>query len=472
MTARHRVLAALIAATFILAASPLRANAADDYSNAAWRDHDLDNVTRPLGRQLGQLTDASYHKAFNKTAVHAFIEQQRNQIDDLSSLRVYATLAQLLPGGAVGDPQKYFAMTPQRIHFLSRTGAKLSGRIWSNGAPGPRPGVVITTGSIQGTEHMYWWAARTLAAAGYIVMTWDVQGQGESETTGHVFDTNEPTGDGVPFQQQANFREGTIDALRFFFSTPTASYVPATRTAADAAAAKRLAAQNYEHLDWVNPAWGSLDRSRLGLAGHSAGAGAVSAVQQCSDKATLWRTLALCAGRSYPIRAVVGWDSLSSSVTPVVPGMNLQADGYFLNPAPANTPPPPDDHLTTHNRWKRARLDTFSVTVRGGTHVDFAEIPYILPATAYGRDLADFYTLAWMDRYVKGDTRAAARLLNGPRDRRDPNRPWNAHHFSTRYKSAFFLGGREVVDLRRYAGLSPVGDWAGSNADRVGRVLP
>src|SRR3954465_15308762 len=50
---------------------------------------------------------------------------------------------------------------------------------------GPFPGVVITTGSVQGSERMYWWLAEALAERGYVVLTYDVQGQGTSETLPH-----------------------------------------------------------------------------------------------------------------------------------------------------------------------------------------------------------------------------------------------------------------------------------------------
>ena len=100
----------------------------------------------------------------------------------------------------------------------------------------PYPGVVITTGSIQGSERMYWWLAQDLAERGYVVLTYDVQGQGTSETLPHENDqvnalpfcnplappgAGEDFGcPGVPAQQDSNFVYGTQDALSFFLSTP------------------------------------------------------------------------------------------------------------------------------------------------------------------------------------------------------------------------------------------------------------
>ena len=49
----------------------------------------------------------------------------------------------------------------------------------------PFPGVVITEGSVQGSEGMYEWLAQDLAERGYVVLTYDVQGQGTSETFPH-----------------------------------------------------------------------------------------------------------------------------------------------------------------------------------------------------------------------------------------------------------------------------------------------
>ena len=336
-----------------LLATTAPAHAADDYSNAAYMRHDIDNVSRSTvsGRQRAYVTDPAYNRAFTPAAAESFLANLGKQVNDVPYGRHYVTLGQLLPGGSVGDPTQYHALTPTPVAFLSRTGAKLVGRLWSDNRPGEHPGVVITPGSIQGTQHMYWWAARTLARAGFQVLTFDAQGQSESETFGHKPGKTYSTTDGFPFQQAPNFMDGTVDALRFFFATPSAPYVPGGWSRADVAAAR---AQGDPSIDWVNPQASTLDHRRLGLAGHSAGAGAISAVQQCSDAGIVWKTQPICLGVSYPIKAIVGWDAVSSrDVVPVVPAMNQQADGYFLNPQPTYTAPDPTAHLAVMKRGPR-----------------------------------------------------------------------------------------------------------------------
>jgi hypothetical protein len=225
------LLVAALALLSLAAVVPLAQ--ASGYDDPAYLQHDLDNLSRSTasGRQLAYLTDPAYDAAFAPAAAESFLTNLGRQVADLPQGRVYATLGQLLPGGAVGDPTAYHEQTPTTVAFLSRTGAKLVGRVWSDGGPGPKAAVVVTPGSIQGTQHMYWWAARSLADAGYLVLTFDAQGQGESETFGHAAGDPTPTGDGVPFQQEANFVDGTVDALRFLYATPAAPYVPGGWTA-------------------------------------------------------------------------------------------------------------------------------------------------------------------------------------------------------------------------------------------------
>jgi dienelactone hydrolase len=474
---RARLFVVAVLALVGLVAGAGVARAGNGYDDSAYLRHDLDNVARSTvqGRQLAYLTDLDYGYALAPQAAQTFLTNLGRQVTDLPQGRVYATLGEVLPAGAVGNPLATAAVPPTTVSFLSRTGAKLVGRLWTDGRPGPHPAVVITPGSIQGTQHMYFWAARSLAKAGYQVLTFDAQGQGESETFGHAAGSPVPTGDGFPFQQEANFVDGTVDALRYLLSTASDGYRPGGWTPAQVAAAKGAADSS---LSWANPLAGTLDRTRIGLAGHSLGARAISVVQQCSDQAELWKKLPVCGGRSFPIRAVVAWDRLSPDVIPVVPGMDQQADGYFLNPQPSATAPDPAAHTTALRRWEKAGVDTYALTIRGGTHLEWVDVPYILPSTTYGVLAAEHYTVAWMDRYLSPSASvrnaASATLADAPqvdrRTRGEDQLPWTASFLSARYRGGFSFhdarGGLRVVeDLRAYGGRSAVGDWPGANAD-------
>ena len=68
---------------------------------------------------------------------------------------------------------------------------------------------------MQAPEQLYWFAAQTLAKAGYVVLTSDPQGQGQSDARGEAPDENE----GFPAQTDGRpFFDGTRDALDFFLS--------------------------------------------------------------------------------------------------------------------------------------------------------------------------------------------------------------------------------------------------------------
>ena len=466
-------------------------------------------MSRSTWRHTHLFTDPGYEAAFVPVAADTWLQAQGIQGEGLRSGRVYTGAGNVLVGGSVGDPRDQnlhpSGVVDKQVFFLSRTGAKLTGHVWwNNQVRGPEPGVVITTGSIQGHEHMYWWAAKALAARGFEVLTWDVQGQGESEGTGHAAGDPRRDANGVPAQQNANFDQGTIDALEFFLSTPSSLYTPPGWSGLDVAKARQESSANSEAVDWVNPIWDQLDRARVGLAGHSLGAYAVSEVQQCADpKAVLH--LPICDGRTFPIKAAVAWDALSTPpnsngypFTPAVPAMSLQADGYFMNPEPALTAPDPNAHLTTGlDTWRQAKIPAYEATIRGGIHNEFIQVPYVSMGTRYGTDFAEFYTVAWLERYVAGDKAATNSLVTGPRDDRNyaasplpwataigsadetgAYNPWNAHHLSVNYRSGWYLPDApkgipsSVRDIREWAGLSGVGDWKGANRDLVDSQLP
>jgi hypothetical protein len=270
-------------------------------------------------------------------------------------------------------------------------GARLSGRVWkpTDAEPGEvLPGVVITNGSIQAPETLYWWFAHTLVAAGYVVMTYDPRGQGRS-------DNETPGGtEGGNFESSV-FVTNQVDAIDHFRSTPEDPYQHNT------AGVARPDDDVAPVVDY-NPFWEYLDRDRLGIAGHSLGAAGVSVVQGME-----WPEMA--KGESNPVDVAVAWDNQSAAgeelagrtVTPRVPTMGQSAD-YFAG-VPKTSPPDPGAKLGGFRSWRAARVPSYQVNVRGGTHFEWSLVP-TFPATsweAWGNELADHYSLAWFDFWLR-----------------------------------------------------------------------
>lgn len=192
---------------------------------------------------------------------------------------------------------------------------------------------------------------------------------------------------GVPYQQNYNFYQGAEDSLSYFLSSPSAPY---------------------GHT--FNPGWATLDGRDVGLAGHSLGAEAVSWVGQCDSR----------------VRTIVAWDDLvpvdaskcAANVTvaaghaaPAVhaPALALTND-YEFNPQPNLTVPDPNgssnggglDGTAGYLSLVKQGIDSQIVSIRNGTHLTYSYIPYVLPANEIGERVAFYYTLAWLDQYLRG----------------------------------------------------------------------
>ena len=302
------------------------------------------------------------------------------------------------------------------VLFTARNGATLSGHVWATkSGPAKRPGIVITNGSVQASERLYWFAAQTLAKDGYVVLTWDPQGQGLSDTYGEAPDQQE----GTPAQTDGRpFFDGTEDAINFFLSNPKHPYEPVPSCETGTSHAPKQDRRVSAGLDNAyNPFWSMVDRSRLGLAGHSYGAAGVSYIGQWDPR----------------VDAIVAWDNLGpadpssgsrvsekpcpadpSQRTPAPitkPALGMSAD-YFIPPVPNTSDPDPMAKSQESLAYSKAGVDTGEIIIRGGTHYDFDWIPNPgFPATLRGADEIAWYTSAWFDRYVKGDASATQRLL-------------------------------------------------------------
>jgi dienelactone hydrolase len=370
--------------------------------------------------------------------------------------------------GCAGDPRlSGWARDGRRsvpVHFVNPNGALLSGHLWLGGdTRRPRPAVVITTGSIQAPEQAYWWAAETLAAHGYLVLTFDSQGQGSSSTLG----SGSSTLDGVPGEPLANFVTNTRAALDFLTSTDRRPYLPTTadgrtRQQQEVAAGRAAA---------YDPLWRDLDPHRIGLAGHSSGAYADSYLATVDPR----------------VKAVVAWDNLEvrtprgldgtgqggvdtdpplgpEPFRPRVPALGLSVDygvdsgtGGTFSTGPFDQAPAPARKLEAFRAYRAAGVDTAEIVIRGGTHFEFSYLlTPALGATLRGIDLAAWYTTAWFDRYLRHDRTATSRLLSDrwrhdeAEARVDPTRDGNM--FSTYFPSEMSLRVHdqavECTDLR------------------------
>jgi dienelactone hydrolase len=330
--------------------------------------------------------------------------------------------------GCAGDvrlyhwgPRGYGRVQP--VLFTARNGATLSGHVWATrSGPAKRPGIVITNGSVQADEQMYWYAAQTLAKAGYVVLTFDPQGQGQSDMFGEGDDANE----GVPAQSDGRpFYDGTEDALNFFLSSSSHPYVPVTSCSTGTSHAAKQTRRAKAGLDAAfNPFARMLDRSRIGLAGHSYGAAGVSYIAQWDprvDAVVAWDNLGgpgpQSGSKPGSSRAAIGEQGCPArpkdrrTVRITKPGLGISAD-YGLPPTPNTTQPDPGAKSEWSAQYTKAGVDTGELIIRGGSHLDFSFIPnQAFGASLRGPDLTAWYTTAWFDKYVKRDGSADKRLL-------------------------------------------------------------
>lgn len=317
--------------------------------------------------------------------------------------------------------------------------ARLSGRVWApkgSKAGDGLPGIVIENGSVEAPETLYWWAAQMLVRAGYVVLTSDPRGQGRS-------DLQTPGGQQGSNANASVFTTGLVNGIDFFRSSAARPY-PHNPTCAGSYPTTVTA---------FNPFADRLDPDRLGIAGHSAGAGGVLNVQGYGAAgADPWPGRLDAAN---PVKVAVAWDSptnpnilgggasqlpgvtaaqaaigssLGVVLHPRVPVIEMQSE-YGLAPVPYTQPPDPESHKADYGAWVTAGLPVYQFTIRGSSHYEFSLLP-TFPASSWcldtstgacrggwGNPMAQHYTLAWLDRWLKapgesGYDTADARLLD------------------------------------------------------------
>jgi hypothetical protein len=374
-------------------------------TNPAWFERDALNQYCATLRLRDQIASPAYGSENAIEGDGLWLDQLGNQLQNGPG-HIDGGVTTLVPGSQGADPFRTVQRWEQQtggivlpVSFTSLDGAVLRGNVWMPppGAPtlnnGRYPGVVITDGSVQAYQQLYYWAAEGLAQYGYEVMTYDVQGQGDSDllpancTPSLSELATESVCPGVPYQQNYNFYQGAEDSLNFFLSTPSKPYGGS-----------------------YNPGYEQLDGSDVGIAGHSLGAAAVSWAGECDNR----------------VKAIVAWDDLEPVTVSQCPqnvtipaadrATKLHAPAlattqdYEFNPQPAATVPDPNGGLnggggdgdTGYLDLAKAGIDSQIVSFRNGTHLTYSYIPYVLPANELAERFAFYYTLAWFDEYLRG----------------------------------------------------------------------
>jgi dienelactone hydrolase len=413
----------------------------------------------------------NYGKGTERQAIYSTPEYQARLRQESVNNRVNAMAAQAADperdilthlcstgeDGCAGDVRLYDWESSgygivQKVLWTARNGATISGHLWATKAgPAKRPGIVITNGSVQADEQLYWFVAQTLAKQGYVVLTWDPQGQGQSDTGGEGADQQE----GVPAQSDGRpFFDGTEDALNFFFSNPSSPYVPLKSCMTGTSHAPKQDRRVKAKLNaGFNPLWELLDTSRVGIAGHSYGAEGVSYIGQFDPRVKAIVAFDNLGGvdpnasfiGSNPSEQPCPGDPSQRAVAKITkPALGMSAD-YFLPPEPKTSDPDPLEKSGESLEYSKQGVDTGEIIIRGGTHYDFDWIPNPgFTATLRGADEITWYTSAWFDKYVKGDPAADKRLLtdrwraDAPEAAVDPNGDGNM--FSAYYKSRLDIG--------------------------------
>ncbi|MCX6395670.1 MAG: hypothetical protein NTV23_04235 [Propionibacteriales bacterium] len=357
------------------------------------------------------------------------------------------------------------------VLFTNRNGATISGHVWATrSGAAKRPLIVITNGSVQATEQMYWWAAQTLAKAGFVVLTSDPQVQGRSDFFGEGRDKLT----GLPQQLRGGtFYGGMVDEIDFGVSTPADTFCPRLSSTKTSHCAKQERRVTEGFNNAFNPYWEMIDpTAKVGVAGHSYGAmGASWTGQQDPRVGAIVAWDNLCQLRKLPGIALVascqpGFEGPVPEYRTPALGISNDYGAYFV---PHPTIVQPGGHAAASMEISDHDVDSGQLVVRGGTHFeyDWAPLPF-LAATLRGVDMTAWYTTAWFDKYLRHDPTADARLrttrwLTDARDRAvDPKGGGNV--LSNTYLSRMDIGrhGGERFDcedlVSQCPGMGPDGE--------------
>jgi dienelactone hydrolase len=361
---------------------------------AAWLARDRQNELCSTQRLTDELTNP------------AFVRLSAMEVAGYEPSQIFSELNDPRPrswGGffvAGGDPFR----TPARwtaagrgqyleFNLISTTGAKLQAELYS---PLPHPGrrypIVTFTPGLQESKEQAWWYGEGLAEAGYVVLVIDPQGQGDSEVTSHSTDPTKHCNPICDFP--TDDKPETQAAADFAISTPRHPYLPG-------------AGPNGRGSMRYNPLWREVDRSELGIAGHSLGATAITPIAQADPH----------------VKAAISYDNLDGTIPPsLVPKIHAPVLWFgtdyqfptFATPRIPGGHYNPQQHEAAYDQLVKAGVDSMAITPRASTHYEWDQqsAAGALPASRYGQITSLYYTIAWYDYYLKHKASGLRRLTS------------------------------------------------------------
>src|SRR3954453_1468034 len=147
-------------------------------TNPAWIARDQLNQYCATLRVRDQLNNPAFGYSNLTVGADLYVKQWQEQLADGPG-HVHGGLTTQVPGALGADPYREITRWEKvtggraiEVKFPSSDGAQLRGHIWlppksEPVPPGGYPGIVITDGSIQAYENLYYWAAEGLAQYGY-----------------------------------------------------------------------------------------------------------------------------------------------------------------------------------------------------------------------------------------------------------------------------------------------------------------
>ena len=310
-------------------------------------------------------------------------------------------------------------------------------------ANGSFPGLVFANGLASRQEH-YSWMSMRMVDEGFVVLTYDPAGQGESEGT--FADTLGITDAERADQQFAGAVRDIQDAARWYVGDEITRVVDQ---------GPRLVERLDPADNIPNPALGAIDLDHVAIAGNSMGAISTLAYLDLlggpgglgSDGRPLPHIVAavsLSGARATHAVVPIQFQTSDGDGSPVlvVPklagaslGQGGSGIGYELIKARY------DQLRSTH---EPAPLSL--VVLEGGAHTDHVNEPFV-PRTNWGNSLAADYMADWLNCYVRADAAACAPMPPTPRIRESPqdDTPRGTHRGRGRAPP---LPGRDRGDLR------------------------